>query len=202
MQWDDCYVCKNFGDLSLIDHEDALHALQRKWITKAFAPGCSIIQMPKAKPGCKGAWPPASQWVHGHKFQAVEGSWGWNCIAQTWWHLLQRLETIPSINRDEVLNNSLWYTTHFIGFCFGISPQDANSIVQEGPPNYQEHLEPRWRAVQNMAELFIQFQLLPQDHTRLFQLIEEIPQQWIQLLIIHQHYTKPSHNYRPALHQA
>jgi hypothetical protein len=42
------------------------------------------------------------------------------------------LELFPPQNSDVVLTTQLWYSSYFIGFNFGVSPQHVANMSQKG----------------------------------------------------------------------
>jgi hypothetical protein len=138
MRWSDYCAHRKVGGLNLIDPEEALHTLFGKWITKVLSPGSSNIQILlcykiyQTQPAFSGSWPASPRWILGHKFEAHNGSKGWNRIIQAWRRLTPKLEIFPLRNHDKVLSTPLWYSSHFIGFNFGISPQQAAALSHKG----------------------------------------------------------------------
>lgn len=102
---------------------------------------------------------------------------------QAWRGINSKLVATPPKNANEVLNCSLWWTTHYLGDHFGFSIQRARTLSQRGLLSLRDLLDPSGRIPHQWPTVKASFPLLATEQPLIAMYVASIPPAWNSLLL-------------------
>ncbi|KAG0625649.1 hypothetical protein M758_2G071300 [Ceratodon purpureus] len=154
---------------------------------KGLEPGTSPLhvllrhRLGRTKPNCAGTWPPSLQWPLLKKFSAPRSAGVWQRVLQAWRQMSPLVEALPPVNYDEVLNSSLWWTTHYFGHNFGASITRASFLARKGLTQVADIWDPEHLALLPWEAIRRKYQLPAADQP-IFELMQRhFPASWTRL---------------------